>query len=181
MDERVDKVILLYEIFYRDYSGNSKFRFNFSKSNLSLVHKFVKMLDHRHDDGWMFDFFCFQFESRSKQNISLDFMFGRVKIMLSWVIGQKAFNNYLSSSDERRYYGRRYAEIRGINNPFRQIFSTISREELKDFEDRERRRFLNNGDMGLVHCTGMQIRYNKKSKLCLVCKNKSLCVNRPLI
>lgn len=175
MDSRVDFVIELYELFYRDFTGNSRYKFNYNKQNLSLVNKFVESLDHRYGDDWLFEYFGFQFQIRSTQETKIDFMFGKVKIMLSWIIGPKALNNYLKSSDGQKFYGRDYIRKKGIKNP-RKVDQYLSFEnsEMKDYFNRERRRFINT-DLGLVHCKDLKLSYDIKSKYCLICKHKKIC------
>lgn len=176
MDNKVDFIIELYELFYRDFTGNRKYKFNYNKQNLTLVKKFIDKLNYNHNEDWLFDYFGFQFQVRSTQNINPNFMFGKVKVMLGWIIGPKALSTYLKASDEQKYYGREYIINRKIKNPKQERFIPFENVELKDYYDRERRRFLNT-DLGLVHCKDLGLSYDKRSKYCVTCKNKKLCIS----
>jgi len=176
MDDRINYIVELYELFYRDFTGNSKFKFVYSKQNLSLINSFISKLDHKYGTDWLFDYFGFQFQLRSTQDINPNFMFGKVKIMLSWVIGSKAFNYYLQASDEQKFYGRDYVRKRGIKNHFKEdTYFRFDSIDLKSYHDRERRRFLNT-DLGFIHCNDLKLSFDNKSKYCLICKNKKLCI-----
>lgn len=176
MDSKVDFVIELYELFYRDFTGNKKYKFNYDKKNLTTVNNFVGKLNYNHNEDWLFDYFGFQFQIRSTQAINPNFMFGRVKVLLNWIIGSKALNTYLKASDEQKYYGREYVINRGIKNPKQEQFIPFEKHETKDYYERERRRFLNT-DLGFIHCRDLGLSYDKLSKYCVTCKNKKLCIN----
>ena len=174
MDDKFDHIVNLYEYFYRDLTGNRKFKFHYSMTNIKLVNSFIKRLDHRHDTGWLFDYFGFNFQIRSTQDINPELMGGDVKIMLSWVIGQKVFNFYLKASDEQKFWGREYVRKRGLKNPLISQMLHIENSEIKSYKDRERKRFFNT-DLGLIHCNELEL-YDSKSKFCLTCKNKKVCI-----
>lgn len=176
MNEVVDKIIELYELFYRDLTGNKKYKFPYNKTNLMLVNKFAERLDYRYGDDWLFEYFGFHFQLRSTQDINPNFMFGKVKMMLSWVVGPKAFSTFINASDEQKFYGRDYIRKRGIKNPFRsETYFKFESEDIKDYSNRERRRFINT-DLGFIHCKDIGLSYDSKSKYCLICKNKRLCI-----
>jgi hypothetical protein len=170
MNIELSEIIQLYEYFYRDYTGIKNFKFNITQGNIKHVKNFRSMLTYSHGYDWLFDYFCFQFQRRSTQTIKADFMHGKVKMMISWIIGQKAFESYKKASDEEKFYGHEYKRIRGLKNPF--VEKKVLDKQI--FENNERRRFYNT-ELGFIHCTDLNL-FSGSNKYCLGCKNRTLCI-----
>lgn len=167
MDSRINKTITLFELFYQVVSGNREFEYRPKDRDRKMIENFIKSLSISHDSDWLYDYFAFQFQRYS----TMKTRFGKGKIMLGWIIGQKSLKYYRDASDEEKYWGEQFKEIHNIKNPFKE---EIQKVDFSAINDQERVRFYNT-EKGLVHCTELRL-FNSLNKFCKFCKNKEYCV-----
>jgi len=162
----IEKVKQVYEYLYSATSGNRNFEFKPKERELKIIENFVKNLGLSHGDDWLFDFMCFQFS----RYVDLKTRFGKGRIMLGWVIGDKAFKKYISAPNEEKYWGEAFKTRFELRNP---LNKALSCPQGKSHKDRERARFKDL-ERQLIHCYENGL-FSYKNKICMFCKNKELC------
>ena len=161
-----ESVIKLYEYLCGISSGNQNFEFNPSEKDNKMLDNFVSKLSESHGDDWLFNYMCYQFS----RYIGQETRFGKGKIFLGWVLGDKAINKYKLATDEEKYYGEKFKTDYQVKDIFK---VTASVEISKEYLDRERSRFYHT-DRGLFHCMENKL-WDSKSKWCITCKYKHFC------
>lgn len=162
----IEKVKIMFEYISGVATGNHNFEFNPRDNELKMIENFTIRLTPSHGDEWIFNYMCFQFS----RYIDLKTRFGKGKIMIGWVIGQKAFNKYKEAPDEEKYWGEVFKTRFNLRNPLNKpLFIEVG----KSYKNRERKRF-NVSERQFLHCEEMNL-FDEKSKICMFCKNKELC------
>lgn len=162
----IEKVKQVYEYLYSASSGNRNFTFKPKERDLKMIENFVKTLNPSHGDDWLFNFMCFQFS----RYYDLNTRFGKGRIMLGWVIGEKALKKYSNAPNEEKYWGEEFKVKLELKNP---LNKPVSCKPNKSYLDRERKRF-EVPERQLIHCQEMNL-FDSKNKVCMFCKNKELC------
>ncbi len=159
-----DKIIILYEYIYGEFSGNKDFILKMTSRNNKIIENFVSSLPSNYGDNWLFNFFCFQFSKYYDKKTR----FGVGKIMLNWILSVKAVKYFNDAPDEEKYWGEVFKSKFKLVNPLlkRGVFD-------KSYLDLERKRFYNT-DLGLLHCIDLGL-YDKMNKNCIFCKNRKIC------
>lgn len=161
-----DKVIILYEYFYRQVSGNLKYKFKPKDQDHRMIDKYLTNLTDSHGNEYLYEYFCYQFSRYA----DLETRFGKGKVMLSWIIGEAALKKWREASPEERYWGDQLKLTYHLTNPFPTKIEPLNISQNKE---RERRRFYST-DRGLIHCTENNL-WDAKSKYCIFCKYKNYC------
>ena len=161
-----EKVIKMYEYLYGISTGNQNFEFKPSEKDNKILDNFVSKLTPSHGDDWLFTFMNYQFS----RYIDQETRFGKGKILLGWVIGDKAIQKYKDATDEEKYYGEKFKTDYQVTN----ILTEPPKVEIsKEYLDRERSRFYAT-ERGLIHCTENKL-YDPSSKWCMTCHYKLYC------
>jgi len=162
-----EKVITLYEYLYGISSGNQNFEYHPTERETKIIDNFIEKLTPSHGEEWLFDFLCYQFSRYIDQNTR----YGKGKIMIGWVLGDKAIQKFKEASEEERYYGEQFKVNFNVQNPIKQPIETV--EISKDYKNRERSRFYGT-ERGLIHCNENSL-YEELNKFCMTCKFKGYC------
>lgn len=164
----IEKVKILYEYLYGVTSGNRNFEFKPREREQKMIENFVKQLTPSHGDDWLYNYMTFQFSRYAEQHTR----FGKGKVMLGWVTGQKAFKKYKEAPDEEKYWGEVFRTRFSLQNP---LLETLSIQISRSYKDRERIRFQDS-ERQFIHCNENNL-FDNRSKECMFCKNKELCKN----
>lgn len=119
-------VIKYYEYFFQEISGNRGFTFNIKDSQKSLIDNFVKMIPETAGEDWLFDFFLYQFSRYYDKKTR----FGTGIVMLNWVIGKKALQEYKNRTEQQLHFVNEF-RVRYELKPFKEVESKEIIQSLK--------------------------------------------------
>lgn len=111
-------VIKYYEYFFQEISGNRNFTFNIKDSQKSLIDSFVKLIPETAGEDWLFDFFLYQFSRYYDKKTR----FGTGIVMLNWVIGKKAIQEYKDRTEQQLHFVSEFRVKYGLK-PFKEVES----------------------------------------------------------
>lgn len=166
MDERLEKSKLIYEYLYGVCSGVVYGNFWFMPNEEKMFDNFVKKLNYSIGDDWLWNFFCFQFN----HYVDMKTFNGRGKVMVGWVIGDKALQRFRNATEQEMYFTEVFRNRFKVKNPLK-VVETLTPD--KEYLERERNRFKDSVRQ-LIHCKEHNL-YDSKSKTCFMCINKNDC------
>lgn len=161
-----EDVLKLYEYLYRISSKNRSFKFKPSLRETTIIDNFVGKLTESHGKDWLFNFLTYQFS----RYIDQDTQFGNGKILVGWVLGDKALQRFRDASEQELYYANQFI----VNYEVKNILFERELIDDSDYKHRERMRYYGT-DRGLVHCKTMINLFNPQHKDCIFCKYKEYC------
>jgi len=174
-----NKIIALYELFYRRLYNNESYIYSASESAHKQIDKFLLTLDKKYTlesigDQFIVTYFTFQFAYWSELDISA--YSGRV--VMAYIIGPKAFKRWLDRNTDFDYTFTSTL-IEKTKVPRGEALNLIKevREERHDLlkhEELEKARFTNT-ERQLTHCLENTTLYSSRSVHCLSCKEKTTC------
>lgn len=171
----VDLIFKYYEYFYRKISMNPDYHFVPADRDVAHAQKFLERFQSTIGESTLFEYMSFQFYYWHDK----DTRFGKGKVMLNWVIGDKAFSRWASnksdwysySTELNRLYGVERSDLIEIDKLDIMRFDT---NEVYPYEERDRGLYHNTAE-GVVHCSDFTTMYHPKSKWCSSCSNVGLC------
>ena len=174
-DYAVDTVQRFFEYFYSRVTGHKKYMNKPTNTEVVMIRNFLKMLDGSVGDNYLFKYFSYQFYYWHDK----DTRFGKGKIQLGWVIGQKAFDRYDSSKEEHwRSYSTTLYEKFGINKSDLVLSTNIEATLVSVTSHEENDKMLyHNTDLGLAFCIDYTSMYHENSDACKSCLNKQSCLS----
>jgi len=174
-----NKVVILYELFYRKLYSQESYEYIPSKSAEKQIRNFIKLLDKNYTiesigDNFLVTYFIFQFAYWSELDISAY----NKNIVISYIIGPKAFNRWYSRDTEFDYCinsikVKKAKVTRGEAINVIKDSNYIRRDNLRH-EEFEKTRFIGTSRQ-LVNCIENTTLYNPRSVACLSCKEKTTC------
>lgn len=161
-----EQVIKLYEHLYQNVSGAGYFTYKPKERETKMIENFVSKLPESYGENWLYSFMTYQFSKYHDQKTR----FGTGKVMIGWVIGEKALESFRSASEEQLFY----SEVFRANYKIENILKPTPKVVFSDkYKNAERNRFFNT-DRGLIHCKEMGLEWGK-NKYCMTCKNSEYC------
>lgn len=119
------QIIKYYEYFYQKISGSKKFTLKLTAQNNSLIKNFIEIIPETAGEDWLFDFFNYQFFRYADKETR----FGKGKVMLSWVIGKNALQEYRERTEQQIYLAGEFKKKYNI--------SPLKKQETKKVETKD--------------------------------------------
>lgn len=174
-----EKIKILYELFYRKVNNQPNYIYCPSERAENQIDKFLGILDKNYKlesigDQFLVTYFIFQFAYWSELNIESY----EKKIMLTYIIGPKAFNRWKTRDTEYDYTINLFQVKKARITRAEALKSIESRNKKREdklaYEDIERGRFKNT-DRQFLHCIENTTLIHPRSIHCIVCKDKVDC------
>jgi len=177
-------ILALYENLYQQATLHSKFKHKTNRKDRLLICKFKVWLNknykqHQINESLLIQFFEFQF-SRYSGIVTPK---GKNSIILSWIIGPKAINEWQNRNVRKRYLvtwrinkefklhlEKTFAQVK-VNNIPKYLLS------INQYEEAEKRRFFNTKE-GYIYCGQFTTLYNPISISCQACSYRTECSER---
>jgi hypothetical protein len=170
------QITILFDYFYNKvYKAN--FKLDLSKNNqMKMVDNFIALLAKQYgidciNATFLIEYFLHSFsyftQLDTKRNISL-----------GWIIGKKMVKRFEEKNKHASFFSRNFANEYNINilQLQQQLFEEENEEiGLSTHEELEKQRFY--GVAKLYNCLQNTTMYNHKSKICMVCDQRSDCKN----
>lgn len=140
-----------------------------------MMNNFVKMLDGGAGENYLFKYFAYQFYYWHDK----DTRFGKGRVQLNWIIGQKAYDRYDINKEEhwRSYSTTLYEKFRIKKSEL--ITPTDNNGwVLKSVEHEEGDKMIyHNTSQGLIFCVDYTSMYSPNSNACKTCTNSKDCIS----
>ena len=167
----------LYEYFYQKIYNLPKYSYNDSKINSKYIESFLNIIDKKYKlpcigKEFLINYFLFQFDYWSQLTLKSY----NQTINPQYIIGKKAFQRWSDRDSSYDWQLESLGIIKKYKISLRDLKSLLNTQNVEDnnFEDKERKRFLNT-ERGFIHCIERTTLYNKRSSVCLFCNFKSDC------
>ncbi len=167
-------VISFYEYFYSRVTGNNRYSFKPTNSEISMIDNFIKLMGGGIGKLYLFKYFSYQFYYWHDKETR----FGKGKVQLNWVIGKKAYERYDIKKEEHWYsystdLGLKFGIYKSdlIPDVQKSDFNVV---KLLPHEDIDRMLHLNTEE-GLILCIDLTSMWHPKSKACSICINVDTC------
>lgn len=170
MDELVELISKHFEYIYIKVFNYNDFIFKPSEKQIKSITNFIKLIDKNIGidsigPEWVFNFLVFGFKQRVEQKTRY-----KNKIPLNWVVGKKAFELYEKRGDSWMYWNSLFCtEYNIVSEKLTPKYSL----ENSTYDDEIRAKYIID-EMPLHLCLGTVV-YSRKSRYCMVCKNKESC------
>ncbi len=173
------KVWALYELFYQKLYNQELYIYSPSESAYKQTDNFLKLLDKQYTlesigNDFLVTYFIFQFAYWSELDISAY----NKNIVISYIIGPKAFQRWLDRDTEFDYTINLF-QVKKTKVTRGEALNLIKevneeRHDVLKHEEQEKTRFVNT-DRQLTNCIENTTLYNPKSIHCITCKEKVTC------
>lgn len=173
-----EEIIQIYQHVSRCVDERPHWHFNPTPRYDKMIDNFIASLYKEYSERsigkrFVIDYFAYQYLRWFEKN---DTRFGKT-VMLSWLIGPKAFERFKNRSEGWSFRVRQKIlkpykiSVETIFPPETKAHDTLGLHESEEFI-KERFRLDENR---LGHCVEHTTLYNKKSKWCITCKHKKDC------
>lgn len=172
----IDSVKKYYEYFYTKISGNLSYVFRPTLSEEAMISNFLLKVGEDAGESFLFKYMCYQFHYWHDK----DTRFGKGKIQLGWVIGEKAMSRWNGSKEDHWYhystdlskkFGVSKNDLNPVNSSKLLDVTSIPRHEEAD------RMLYHNTKKGLIFCLDFTSMWHGGSNACNTCDNVIECKN----
>ena len=173
-------IVQMYEYFFRRRYKSYKYQFDIKKNKV-LIEEFLERIHKAYDIhsvgyDWLFNYIAFQysifdhFEKKERKNVS-------DKILPSSILGKKGWERWQSRNTEFDFQILNSSFPQKYNISKQAILSKLEPQDENDFDPDKamRSRYLNT-EKGFAVCIEYTTLYNPKDTSCILCNNKSTCM-----
>lgn len=146
-----------------EVSGRRNYEFVPKRQQITMINSFIKKKEKQIGDNWLFEFFLFQFNRYHSKKTR----FGEGIVQLSWVIGNKAIQNWKNKKDEELFYVDEFRQKYGLKNI---LLPKIELRLSSNYLDIKRK------SGNLIQCIDLEL-FDSKNVICRLCTNKEICKN----
>lgn len=183
-NEITESILTYYEYFIQSIGYKKYVQKSLSINEEKTVNNFIKALQKRYDlpsigPNFLFRYFTFGFQYYS----TLEMRWGKW-IMLSWIIGTKAFKRWEEKRENWLYWCEQFLQEKNIK--FDEIAQRETNEiKINQWVEFEKSRYFNT-DEGFSNCINQTTLYDSQSLSCMRCGFRTKCkhllqLNYPLL